>query len=152
MKNVSIAFMLLCSITLFAQRPGHDKMDQQKPLMEKMESFTPEQQAELESKRLTLSLDLNESQQQAVKSLSLEHSAKRKAQRLEPEVRKKLTSEEFYKLQVTKLDNKITFKSEMKSILNKDQFAKWEQINVERRKHRGKSRRAGRLGERHEKR
>jgi hypothetical protein len=152
MKNVSICIMLLCSITLFAQRPGHGKMDNQKPLMEKMKSFTPEQQAALESKRLTLSLDLNENQQQAVKNLSLENTAKRKSHRLDPKAREKLTSEELYQLQVTKLDNKIAFKSGMRSILNKDQFAKWEQINMAHRKHHGKSRWAGRLGEHRKKR
>ena len=152
MKNVSIAFMLLCSITLFAQRPGHGKMDKQKPLLEKIKSFTPEQQAELESKRLTLSLDLNGSQQQSVQKLALEKTTKRKLQRLDSEARKKLTSEELYQLQVTKLDSQIVFKSGMRSILNKDQFDKWEHINMERRKHHSKTRHAGRLGQHRQKR
>ena len=152
MKNVPIVIMLLCSISLFAQRPGHGKMDKQNPLMEKMESFTPEQRADLESKRLTLSLDLNENQQQAIKNLSIEKTSKRKAERLDPDALKKLTSEELYQFQATKLDNQIAFKAEMKSILSKDQFAKWEQINMERRKHRGKTRKADRLGQHRKKR
>ena len=146
MKNVPIVIMLLCSISLFAQRPELGKGDHKKHQIEEMHSFTPEQHAELESKRLTLLLDLNESQQQAIKNLSLKNTAKRKEQRVDPETREKMTSEALYQLQLTKLDTKIAHKSELKSILTKDQFAKWEKINMERRKHRGKLRKAGRLG------
>ena len=135
--------MLLCSISLFAQRPPRGESDNPRHLMEKMKEFTPEQRAELESKRLTLSLDLNENQQQAVKTLSLEHGPKGNTKRLDREAKKNLSSDELYQMQSDRLDNKIAFKSGMKSILNKDQFAKWEELNADRRKQRGKSRRKG---------
>ena len=132
--------MLLCSMTLFAQHPGHGKMDKKQASIEKMKNFSPEQHAELESKRLTLALNLNENQQQAVKNLVMEKATKRKAQRQDKDEPSKLTSEERYQLKVNKLDDQIAFKNGMQSILNKDQFLKWEQLNKERSKRRGKKR------------
>lgn len=151
MKNIPIYIMLLCSITVFAQRPAHGKMDKQNESNEKMKSFSPEQQAELESKRLTLALDLNETQQQAVKTLALEKASKRKTQHVDKAARKKLTSEERYQLQATRLDDQIAYKSRMKSILNKDQYASWEKLQMKRRQRGGKKRQMKKDGEKRKK-
>lgn len=147
MKNVSICMMLLFTITVISQRPGLGKMDKQNPLIEKMKGFTPEQEAALKSKRLTLALDLNESQQQAVKTLALEKTKKRMDRRLDKEAIDKLSTEEFYQLSIANLEHQIAFKSSMKSILNEEQFSRWEAINIERRKHRGKTRQITKAGQ-----
>lgn len=85
---------------------------------------------------MTLSLDLNTSQQEKVKQLYLEMSNDR------PEMsknRNEMTDTQKYEARSAMLDRKIAFKKQMKDILTEEQMRKWEGLQSER--HSSKSKR-----------
>lgn len=100
-----------------------------------MKDINPEQFATLSTKKMTLDLDLNESQQTKIYALNLENATARKSkmeahrkamQAGEP---KKMTSEDRYAMQNEMLDHQIAQKKKMKGILSAVQFEKWEKMN-----------------------
>jgi len=121
MKHLLVIAMAFISINTFAQ------VEQTENKTLKRERFTPEQIAELQTKRMALNLDLNESQTQKIYTLNLakakERHAKRKTVRSE---RKKHTSEDRFKRKNERLDKALARKKEMKTILTNKQFEKWE--------------------------
>lgn len=125
MKNVILILVALISLNGFAQKRGGEKLN-------------PEQMATLQTKKMTLDLDLNESQQTKVYQLNLENATNRQAKRDEAKAlrvnseREKPTSEEQYAMQTAMLDHQIAQKEKMEAILNKDQFAKWEKMQEQR--------------------
>lgn len=99
-----------------------------------MKDLSPDQVASLQTKKMTLALDLNESQQAKVKTILTKDATARKAKMEErkaskDEGKKIMTSEEKYAKQNERLDHQISRKKEMKSILTADQFEKWEKMN-----------------------
>jgi protein CpxP len=129
MKKVIFIAVLLASTLTFAQQRGSGKMGENAPMNQK-ESFTPEQQAELQVKRMTLHLDLTTKQQEEIKKIVLENTKKRDAKRAEMQAKKEEgkqpTSEERFAMQNQRLDNQIAMKAELKKILSKEQMEKWE--------------------------
>ena len=129
MKKVIFIAVLLASTLTFAQQRGSGKMGENAP-MNPSESFTPEQQAELQVKRMTLHLDLTTKQQEEIKKIVLESTKKRDAKRAEMQAKraegKEASSEERYAMQNQRLDNQIAMKAELKKILSKEQMEKWE--------------------------
>jgi periplasmic protein CpxP/Spy len=119
MKKVFLILTLVLSLLTFAQ--------EKKGAVEKM---SPEQQSILLVKKLTLSLDLNQKQQEEIKALLLEMAQKKAAHQLEKKTKKekgeKPTATEKFEKQSQLLDDQITFKAKMKKILNEEQFKKWE--------------------------
>ena len=109
MKKLILVIALTLSSLTFAQSRKSIEM-------------TPEQFAELQTKKMTLDLDLNANQQKEVKALLLEEAKKRDAIKTEMKARKaedkKITSDEKYKKQIEVLDNQIELKSKMKKVLN----------------------------------
>ena len=99
-----------------------------------MKNLTPEQMATLQTKKMTLALDLNESQQSKIKSI-LTADAKTRKSKMEAykarkeEGKKEMTAEEKYALQNERLDYQIARKKEMKSILTPEQFEKYEKMS-----------------------
>lgn len=125
MKNVFIAVVLMISLTTFAQdRKMH------------REEFTAEQKAELQVKKMTLDLDLNDKQQKDLKKLLVEQNKKREEARAKhQEIKdsdKKPTNDELFAMKSKMLDEKIAFKSEMKKILSDKQMEKWEELKEDR--------------------
>ena len=127
-KLVFIAIVLVSTLT-FAQQRGSGKMGKNAPINQK-ESFTPEQQTELQVKRMTLHLDLTNKQQEELKKVVLENTKKREAKKAEMQAKraegKSPTSEERFQMQNQRLDNQIAMKAELKKILSKEQLEKWE--------------------------
>ncbi|UOK42590.1 MULTISPECIES: hypothetical protein [Flavobacterium] len=127
MRNVIIAVVMMISLATFAQdrKMGHDE-------------FTPEQKAELQAKKMTLELDLNNKQQKDLKKLLTEQNKKReeaKAKRREmKDSDKKPTSDELFAIKSKMLDEKIAFRTEMKRILSEKQMEKWEELREKRMK------------------
>lgn len=121
-KLILVAFILLCNISIAQSRKSIE--------------MTPEQVAELQTKKMTLDLDLNSNQQKEVKALLLEEAKKREAIKKEMNARteeeRKLTSDEKYKKQLEKLDNQIELKAKMKKILSPEQMSKWEEHQSQR--------------------
>lgn len=123
-----IAVIMMTSLLTFAQ----DRKI-------KREEFTPEQRVELQVKKMTLDLDLNEKQQKDLKALLMQQSKKREEAKAKHDAAKeagtKPTSEERFAMKNKMMDEKIAFKSEMKKILNEKQMAKWEENKEDRMEH-----------------
>ncbi|MUH35479.1 hypothetical protein D9O36_06480 [Zobellia amurskyensis] len=143
MKKIIVALVCMVGLTAMAQREkGHDR--------DGMKNLTAEQIATLQTKKLTLALDLSSAQQQKIKAINLEEAKERKAkfeerkaQREEGE-RKKPTSEERYAMQNEKLDKMIAHKAEMKEILSAEQYEKWQKMNHNKGKRNSKEGKKGR--------
>ena len=132
MKN--IVLIAIAFLTLNATAQEHKK-DKKRARAEMMKDYTAEEQATLQTKKMTLALDLSEAQQKDIYALNLANAKERKAKMKEREAKKgeKPSKEERYKMQNEMLDKKIAMKKKMKQILNDEQFAKWEKM-MQRRK------------------
>lgn len=141
MKKLFIAALFAVSIANFAQ----DKKDQ--PKRERMEKFTPAQQNDLMLKKMTLELDLTSKQQDQMKSVIAEKIAKREAMmqehKMKKEAKTKPSADERFAMKSKMLDEQIAMKGKMKSILNAEQFSKWETMNA---KHHKRGRRMHKKG------
>lgn len=119
-KIASIVLVALITVSTFAQ-------EQQR--RQKHHEFTAEQIAEIQTKRMTLHLDLTSDQQEQILEINKQHAVERK-QKMEErkalkESKKELTSDEIFTKKSARLDNMIAHKAEMKKILNEEQFEKW---------------------------
>lgn len=140
MKNIIYALAILFTLNIAAQEgtDNTDRKDKKEMRKQKgkkfMKDFTPEQIAELQTKKLTLALDLSESQQQRVLALNTANAKVRKqkmeAREAKKEKKEKPTSEEKYALMNERLDAKIAHKQSMKQILSKEQYEKWEKMHA----------------------
>ncbi|MDI9309954.1 MAG: hypothetical protein QM535_07035 [Limnohabitans sp.] len=111
----------------------------------KGEKLTPDQQNQLQLKRMTLEYDLTPSQQKDLAPLLAGRNNKKRERREEmkanKENHKQLSANEKFEIKNKMLDEQIEFKSKMKKILTKEQFEKWEQHrhekmkNIKHRKH-----------------
>jgi hypothetical protein len=103
-----------------------------------MEQFTPEQRSQLQLKKLTLELDLNESQQKEMKVFIADMNTKKEAHRAAMKERKekgtKPTSDERFSMKIKMLDEQIATKKRVEKILNPKQYEKWSEL---REKHKG---------------
>ena len=130
MKRLIVIVMALMFIQGIAQerkeRPNRGER------MQKMSDLTPEETANLATKKMTLHLDLNASQQKEIYALNLENATKRKEVMAKFKGKKesgnieKPSKEQRLAMANAKLDHQIATKAKMKSILNKEQFEKWE--------------------------
>lgn len=134
MKKVIITICLLAGFAVMAQR-GQRGADHN------MKDLTPEQVASLQTKKMTLALDLNKGQQEQMQAIQLENAKmrkttmeERKAQK-DAEDSKKPTAEERYSMHNARLDRQIAQKAEMKKILSDSQYEKWEKMHQRHGKH-----------------
>lgn len=125
MKKTIIALVLLIGFTAAAQK-GKEKS--------KKDKMTIEQRVALQTKKMTLALDLTEAQQQQVSALHLKNAKlgkvkmeERKAKK-ERDENKKPSADERYAMQMERLDHKIAQKAAMKKILSKEQLIKWQKM------------------------
>lgn len=130
MKSLVYITVLFFSLSTFAQKPMAKK--------QKFD-FTPEQQADIQSKRLSLLLDLSPKQTQQVKEIQLERAIQRKSMKEAHKKGKvngeKPSTEEAFKLKSSHLDDLIAFQGKMKNILNEEQYKLWKETrknNIER--------------------
>ena len=100
-----------------------------------MEQFTPEQRSELQVKKLTLELDLNESQQRDIKAFIADKNTKMETRKTAMKAMKekgtKPTSDERFAMKSKMLDEQIATKKRMQKILNEKQFEKWTVLKEE---------------------
>ena len=131
MKKVIVLIALIVGTTAMAQQRKDGKRNS-------MKDMTAEQVATLQTKKMTLDLDLTDAQQTKILALNLENAKKRKAKMDERKAmrdsgeRPKITSEEKYAIQAERLDAAIAHKAALKKILNDDQYAKWEKTRKKR--------------------
>ena len=131
MKSILKILVLLFSLTVFAQQPPRG-MDSERGKrsnnrMQAMKALTPEQEATLWTKKMTLELDLNQNQQDQMYALILEKTKKIKL-RMENKPEERPSKEEVYNMHISRLDEAIAMKESLKKILNDYQFAQWELI------------------------
>lgn len=141
MKKTLMAILVMATISVTAQ--DHNM----KGKRGNMKDLSPEQAATLQTKKMTLALDLNESQQSKIKTILTEDATARKAKMEERKANKEdgkkvLTADEKYAMQNERLDHQIARKEQMKSILNTDQYEKWVKMDA-RKKMRGKGKNRG---------
>lgn len=100
----------------------------------KYANFSTEEIAELKTKKMTLFLDLNKSQQDDIYKLNLENAKLRKAHMLERKANKKNAYSKKERLENMHkiLDHKIATKEKMKGILNGEQYTKWKNAQEKR--------------------
>ena len=127
---ILVAFIFIGTMS-FAQPSKRGR--EMSPPMHKMANMSAENIATLMSKKMTLQLDLSETQQAKVYELILETTVKKRAQRAN-RLEGKPSKEQHFEMQNKMLDDKIAFKKSMKSILNDAQYKLWKQQNQKKKK------------------
>lgn len=145
MKHLLMIAIAFLTINATAQEKIQN--NQKKAMTAKKEmqqSMTPEQTAELQAKKMTLHLDLTDKQQVQVQQILLEEAKERdskKEARQHQQVQAttaKITTEEKLQVKNDRLDHQIEFKRKMKTILNPEQYKKFEEMMGERHGNNGK--------------
>jgi hypothetical protein len=132
MKRIILLSALVISSITFAQENFKQKKSHHKKAeIQMMKDLSAEQIATLKTKKMTLALDLTESQQNKIQALNIENVRLRKEQikkreELRGTKKSKLTSAQKYEKMNAALDKKIEMKSKVKAILNEEQFKKWK--------------------------
>lgn len=131
MKSILKILILLFSLSVFAQQPPRqmdlERGKQPNKRMHAMKDLTPEQEATLWTKKMTLELDLKQNQQDQMYALILGKTKKINL-RMENKPKERPTKEEIYNMHISRLDEAIAMKESLKKILNDDQFDQWEMI------------------------
>ena len=116
MKKLVLIAIALMTVQAFAQQK---KGEGNKERAQMMRNLSPEDAATMQTKRLTLHLDLNEKQQAEVKEILLANAEARKAKMEEMKAKKekgelqKPTKEERIKMANARLDQQIAMKTKM---------------------------------------
>lgn len=135
MKKIILIVLALVTIQVSAQeRKQEFRKGERKERIKKFKDFSPEEVAELQTKRMTLDLDLTSSQQKQIQKLNLENAIDRKAKMEERQAqmkdgnKEKPSKEDRLKMMNERLDKQIEMKQKMAKILNSDQMEKWEKM------------------------
>lgn len=132
MKKLFIAALLFVGIVSFAQDIN------QKPAKDQREKLTPEQRSEKHLQKLTSDLNLDKNQQEQVKQLLAERTAKAEKFREDRKNNKtKPTAEEKEAFKKQMKADKDAADAKMKAILNADQYTKWTALKKDYRDHKG---------------
>ena len=136
MKKVILIVLALVTIQVSAQnRKQEFRKGERTEKGQRMNDFTPQEMAQLQTKKMTLALDLTNSQQKEVEKIHLEKAKEQQAFREDRQAKRKdgkgekPTKEERLERMNGRLDKQIEMKEKMKKILNDEQFEKWEKIN-----------------------
>jgi len=146
MKKIAVILLALITFQVNAQDKKGKRMQ-----------FEPQEMAQIQTKKMTLHLDLSEAQQKKIMALNLKNAEKRKAaiqNRLkakESSEKAKPTKAQKLKSINAKLDAKIETKKEMKAILNADQYKKWETSMEQKSKRKAGMKRKAKMKKAHKK-
>jgi hypothetical protein len=125
MKKIASILILVFAFTLTTQAQKRGKRMQK-------EQMTVAQQTTLAVKKMTLALELSDAQQRKITPLISAQITDRRAQfekmKKFKEEKKMPSAEERYKNQNSRLDKQIASQTEMKSILNKEQYEKFQKM------------------------
>lgn len=133
MKTWILAATLLAGVTLAAQTPDQQPAPAGKPRAERPMKERPsaQQRAAIDTKELTLALDLTDKQAKEVEPLFLAMQLKKdEAMKKREEARSKgikPTAEERGAMKAAYLDEKIKLKRDLKKILTPEQYKKFEE-------------------------
>ena len=130
MKKLFVLALLLVGTTIIAQERNRKHQGNE------MEQFTPQQKSQLMLKKMTLELDLNDSQQKEMSAIISDNVAKKEAHKGEMKAMKekgvKPTTDERFAMHMKMLDEQIATKKRMEKILNAKQFEKWTSLKEDR--------------------
>ena len=135
MKNLIAIVALFVSVTALAQEAPHMER------MKKMMDATPEEMADIQTKRLTLDLVLDDKQQKEIYNLELANAKERKAKWQEraakikegekpTEAEREAMRAERKKNYSAMLESQIAHQEKMKEILSEEQFDKWRKMKA----------------------
>lgn len=126
-KKLFVLALLMVGTTIVAQQRNG------KPQRNQMEPFTIEQQSQLMLKKMTLDLDLTDSQQKEMSAIIADKMAKRESHKAEMKANRekgvKPTNDERFAMKMKMLDEQIATKKRMEKLLNAKQFEKWNSLN-----------------------
>ncbi len=131
MKNVIAVVLISLSLLANAQ--------EKRERADKFQDYTPEEMAQIQTKQMTLDLDLTDVQQKQILKINLQNAQDRKAHYESREKssnsleKAKPSKEERLNMKNEQLDRQIEMKKKMKDILDDNQYEKWEVISKERR-------------------
>lgn len=136
MKKLIIAALLVIGFSSFAQDQTQPDKKSNKGQKEKM---SPEQRSQAQLDKMTTELNLDAKQQEQIKPIIVEQTAKREAMRAERMAgnSKELTDEERESLKQKRKEEKAAMDNKLKAILSPEQFQKLktiEQVNMEKMK------------------
>ena len=126
MKKWIITCLLLAGLSATAQhmpREGHGRPP--------MQEFSADEMATLQSKKMTLALDLSSNQQQELKTLLTKRLRQRQEMR---QAHQKDTAaladpQKRFQRMNERLDSEIAFRQELKKILSEPQYETWRQMH-----------------------
>ena len=156
MKKLILIALALVTIQVSAQnRKQEFRKGERMEKGQRMSDFTPEEMAQLQTKKMTLTLDLTEAQQKKIEKLNLENAKDRKAKmearqaQMRDGKSEKPSKEERLKIINERLDKQIEMKQKMKKILDEEQLEKWEKNHAQKqragKKQKGKGKRMQKL-------
>ncbi len=135
MKTWILAIVMMAGVAVNAQH-GQGKHDGKKHDREQMEHFTPEQKAELHTKKLTLELDLTTKQQADIKAYFTQKNKERETMKTAMKAKRKAgekpTADERFAMQSKMLDNQIAEKEFFKKTLDPRQLMIFQQMKMDR--------------------
>jgi len=133
MRKLALIVMIFVAMQITAQESKKENQKvERKERHQKFKDFTSQQVAELQTKEMTLKLDLTEAQQRNIEKIHLANAIERKAKREDLKLKReknngeKLSKDERFNLMNERLEKQISNKKEMKAILSKEQFEKFE--------------------------
>jgi protein CpxP len=130
MKKLILTTLLISGLMVSAQQYDKPARVSSENKEGKVAPLNPEQRIALRLKKMTLDLDLTETQQVEVKKVLEADNQQNEAKWAELKEKKgkhgKLTNEERFALQNEILDRKIEMKAALKNILSPEQMTKWE--------------------------
>jgi protein CpxP len=128
MKKLALILVLLSGVYITAQRHKGERNG--------MKDLNPKQIATLQTKKMTLALDLDQNQQKEVESILLANAELRKTKLGQRKAKRdedtRPTKEERFAIQNEQLDHMIAQKAEIKKLLTDKQFSKWEKMQHKR--------------------
>jgi hypothetical protein len=134
MKKLFVLALLIVGTTMIAQERSRKHQGNE------MEQFSPQQKSQLMLKKMTLELDLNDSQQKEMSSIISDKIAKMESHKAEMKAMKekgvKPTNDERFAMHMKMLDEQIATKKRMEKILNAKQFDKWTSLKEEHQENR----------------
>ncbi|HUH28353.1 hypothetical protein [Gelidibacter sp.] len=138
MKKLIMIIIAFATLQVSAQE---QKREMKKQHMTSKMEYSPEEMAQLQTKKMTLKLDLDAKQQNEVSALLLEQAKLRQSKKdafsdsKAKEEKKTFSKEERFKMANARLDRQIEMKKKMKGILSPEQYDKWSKMNEGRNRH-----------------
>lgn len=121
MKKYLLVFALVVTGLSFAQDKG------------KFKDATPEERAEMQTKKMAKDLTLNQEQEQKVNAILKEHHANLEAKKEEIKSEQIEAKKERRKKAMSELkENRSELKEKLKGVLTEEQYKKWETLQNER--------------------